>query len=194
MSARRPTSPAESSKPSGQHVAIGAGANGQHFGDQAGPLELVDDESGGAMLVVSDLRMGVDVPPDGDQPLVESGCLPRNLCATRGVGVGHGHRAQSFTLSSCQRETFRVVTRHSHPIEELLAQSRLEPAYFVVARRGKNASAHWSTIVGVGDLGWVARCTCGAVGSLPPRLTPLMSRMRFAGSGGDPRRADRRQG
>ena len=75
MSARRPTSPAESVEAARQHVAVGAGANGQHFGDQSDPLELVDDESGGAMLVVSDFRMGVDVPPDGDQPLVEERLL-----------------------------------------------------------------------------------------------------------------------
>jgi hypothetical protein len=30
---------------------------------------------------------------------------------------------------------------------ELLAQSRVRSAYFIVARRGKNASAHWCTML-----------------------------------------------
>jgi hypothetical protein len=34
-----------------------------------------------------------------------------------------------------------ATLRLSQPIFELLAQSRVESAYFVVARRGKNASA-----------------------------------------------------
>ena len=54
-----------------QHIAVGAGADGKHLRHQPGPLELVDDESCGAMLVVSDLRMGVNIAPDGDQALIQ---------------------------------------------------------------------------------------------------------------------------
>jgi hypothetical protein len=54
-----------------EHVAIGAGANRQHLRDKTGPLELVDDQCGGAMLVVTSLWVGVNVAPDGDQPLVQ---------------------------------------------------------------------------------------------------------------------------
>jgi hypothetical protein len=40
------------------------------------------------MLAMPDLRMGVDVPPDGNQSLTENGGLPRDLSATLEVGVG----------------------------------------------------------------------------------------------------------
>jgi hypothetical protein len=38
-----------------------------------------------------------------------------------------------------------IVPHPADNISELLAQSRVQSAYFVVARRGKNASAHSSS-------------------------------------------------
>jgi hypothetical protein len=40
------------------------------------------------MLVMPDLWMGMDVTPDGDQPLAEGVGLPRNFGATRGIRLG----------------------------------------------------------------------------------------------------------
>src|SRR4029453_18458969 len=54
-----------------QDVAVGASSDGQHLGNQAAPLEVVDDHRSCAMLVVADLWVGVNVAPDGDQSLVQ---------------------------------------------------------------------------------------------------------------------------
>jgi hypothetical protein len=57
----------------GQDVAVRAGSDWQHLRDQPNPLKIVDNKRRGAMLVVADLWMGMDVASDGDQSLVQSG-------------------------------------------------------------------------------------------------------------------------
>ena len=59
-------------EPTRQHIAIGSGTNRKHLGDQPGPLQVVDDECRGAMLVIPDFRMGVDIAPNSDEALVQS--------------------------------------------------------------------------------------------------------------------------
>src|SRR3954468_5592163 len=73
----------------GQHVAVGAGTDGKHLHHEPSAFQLIDDQSSGAVLAMPNLWMSVDVPPDSNEPLVESGGLPRNLGATRGVRVGY---------------------------------------------------------------------------------------------------------
>ena len=71
MSARTPDQAVGVVEAVGQHVAVRPGADRQHLGHQAGPLQLVDDHRSGAVFEVADLGMGVDVAADGDQAVLK---------------------------------------------------------------------------------------------------------------------------
>ena len=106
MSARSPTRPERVVEAARQHIAIGPGANRKHLGDEPGPLQVIDDECRGAILVISDFGMGVDIAPDSNKALVQSTGEAYDLSASGCICVGFGHRVQSFTPKCCRSYGF----------------------------------------------------------------------------------------
>ena len=75
-------------------------------GDEPDPLQVIDDECRGAILVISDFGMGVDIAPDSNKALVQSTSEAYDLSASGCICVGFGHRIQSFTPKCCRSYGF----------------------------------------------------------------------------------------
>jgi len=113
MSARSPDHAGAEVEPVRQDVAVRARTDRKHLGDQAGPFQFVDDDTGRPILGVTDLGIGVQVAADGDQPVVEPLDLAGDRSATGLVEGGIRHFRQCVTTAPSGRDGLGVLTRQS---------------------------------------------------------------------------------